>query len=94
MGASASRMQREFNEAGVQFLLTELKTAHTFLDIAEMTENLETRERNLRHAQEAYTVALRHNPEVVPTDEQAADLRKRFNEVKSRLARAGFPVAS
>jgi hypothetical protein len=94
MGTFASRLRQESNEAGVQFLLTELATAHTFLDIAGVTENAETRERNLRNAHEAYCVAARHSAEVAPTDEQSAVLRKRFDEVKARLTGAGYEVDS
>jgi len=87
------RLRQESNDAGVQFLFTELATAHTFLDIADVTESAETRDRNLRNAYEAYSAAMRYSPGVALTVEQAADLGQKIRDLKARLAGAGYDAA-
>ena len=44
--------------SGVAFLLADLDTALTFLDIAKTTTNEETRQRNFENARKAYDTVL------------------------------------
>lgn len=47
---SFRELQQETNDLHLNFLVTDLSTAFTFLEVAQTTRNAETRARNIQHA--------------------------------------------
>lgn len=90
---SFSRVRDESNQISLQFLLTELETAFTFLQVAETTAYVESRERNRKHAREAYDSILRMQPRVIMEPAGKAEFQSRLSELKSRLEGFGFDLA-
>jgi hypothetical protein len=76
----------EANEASAEFLLVDLDTALTFMDLARDSKNPETVERNRKHAREAYDTVLRLLPKVALDAEQSQGIHDRLAALKSRLA--------
>ena len=74
---------------GVQFLLVDLDTALTFMDIAETTGNEETRQRNFENARYAYDSILRLMQKVTLDDAQNEAIRKKLTLVRTRLEAVG-----
>lgn len=90
--ASFSRLHEQSNQIGIDFLLTELDTAFTFLDVAETTHSDETRERNRGHAREAYETVRRLEKKVVMEPSQKTEFHRKVAELKQRLQELGFEV--
>jgi hypothetical protein len=90
MRKSSREIIDQSNQTGVQFLFAELKTASTFLDVANVTQVVETRDRNRAHAWKAYCTALRLMPRVVPSPEEAAELEKQITQLKKELEEVGY----
>ncbi|MFP5236996.1 MAG: hypothetical protein ACLGSD_13940 [Acidobacteriota bacterium] len=90
MEKSTRQIMAESNQIGVQFLLADLATGITFLNVAEVTQIAATRERNYGSAWTAYRTVLRLLPRVTPTVEQQAELTAKITELKRRLTAAGF----
>lgn len=79
------QLQQQTNEVQLDFLLADVRTAFTFLDIAETTRNTETRARNLQHATAAYAAVERFLPRVTMTGEQSADMQEKLRVLKQRI---------
>ncbi|HEY4010300.1 MAG TPA: hypothetical protein VGM11_09140 [Acidobacteriaceae bacterium] len=90
---SFTRLQKESNRIGAEFLTTELDTAFTFLEVANTTASGETRERNRNHAHVAYKTIQRMQPRVVMINPQKDEFMRRLAELKRRLEELGFDVA-
>lgn len=86
---SAYKVLEEANRIGVQFLLTDLTAALTFLDLAEGAESSEKQQRNRNHAQSAYETVLRLMPSVSPTDEEFLALDAKLKQLRTRLVNSG-----
>ncbi|HZP04368.1 MAG TPA: hypothetical protein VFB43_05660 [Terracidiphilus sp.] len=82
------------NQVGIEFLLVDLRTAFTFLDIAEITAVEETRARNLAHVRRVYATLLRFSPKIAPSPRQAAELTAGIAELRRRLEEAGYLLPS
>lgn len=80
---------REANEAGVNLLLTDVETALTFLDAAEVGSNPEDRSRRIRSARKAYETILRLRPRFTLDAAQTAALDKGLKVLRERLIHAG-----
>lgn len=89
---SFTRLQEESNQIGIEFLLTELDTAFTFLDVAQTTASAHTRERNQKHACEAYDMARRMQARVVMEPTQRDAFKDKLSLLKKRLEDLGHNV--
>jgi hypothetical protein len=89
MPRSTEQLLEESHRIGVQFLLTDLATAHTFLDVSEVTEIEESRKRNLEKARHVYDTVMRLMPKVEPSTDEQAVLEDKLAELKRRLVAAG-----
>jgi hypothetical protein len=78
----------EANQRGVDFLLTELDSALTFMDISKTSNSVQTVERNHRHACEAYQVVLRYLPKLKLEKAQRLAIDEKLALVKERLRAA------
>ena len=82
----------EGNESGVEFLLSELDLAVTFMDFANTTTNEETAQRNYQHAIKAYKTAERFLPKVMPDRMQRQTIAEKLANLRARLDGAGYQV--
>jgi hypothetical protein len=87
---SFARLHHDSNNAGIDFLFTELDAASTFLDVAGTTGLAETRERNEGHASAAYDTILRMQNKVVMPPDQQETFQERLASLKSRLEDLGY----
>lgn len=90
--SSFTRLREESNRIGIDFLLTELDTAFTFLDVAKTTGSPETRVRNRSNAHEAYVIAQRMQTRVVMEPRQKAMFDEKLELLKETLQDLGFEV--
>ena len=72
-----------------EFLLTDIDTALTFMDVAESTGKAEIRNRNYANARRAYDTVLRFMQNLAIADDQRKKLASKLNILKSRLQNAG-----
>lgn len=82
---SFDQLQQETNVLQIDFLLTDLTTALTFVDIAQTTSNCETRARNLGNASLAYKTLMHFLPRVTMTEEQSTELHSKMALLKERI---------
>jgi hypothetical protein len=87
---SFSRLREESNKVGAEFLVVELDTALTFLDVAETTTSEESRARNRKNAELAYKTALRLMPRLMLVADQRVAVNQRLTQLKSRLEKLGI----
>jgi hypothetical protein len=88
--ARHSELMEQTNHIGVDFLLTELRMALTFLGIAESSDSPDSRSRNYDKALEGYRTFLHFLSRVAPTLEEISELQRIQKEVKQRLEQAGY----
>jgi hypothetical protein len=74
---------------GFEFLLIDLDVASTFMDVAEKTDNEETRQRNLGNARHAYDTVLRLSAKSTLDAEQHEALDAKLTRLKTRLEAVG-----
>jgi hypothetical protein len=89
MSRSTAQLLEQSHRIGVQFLLTDLAAAATFLDVADVTGQEDTRTRNREKARYVYETVLRLMPKVVPSDEERTALEQGLAELKLRLIATG-----
>lgn len=89
---SFTRLHEESNKIGVEFLLTEVETAFTFLAVAETTSSPETRERNRNNAFEAYKTVIRMQSKIVMEPNRKSDFRQKVADLRKRLQEFGFDI--
>lgn len=94
MEKSTRQIMAESNRIGVQFLLADLATALTFMNVAEVTQIAATRTRNFDSARTAYQTVLRLLPRVTPTPDEQAELQTKIAALKDRFAAAGLEIDS
>ena len=82
---SFTQLQQETSAVQLDFLLTDVSAANTFLDVAGTTRDKATRNRNVQHAQEAYAMVCRMSDRVQKTAEQDAELQDRLDLLKARI---------
>ncbi len=80
---------RRLNQNSVDFMLTDLDLAGTFLDIAETTHSDETMRRNHMNARKAYDTVLPLMEKLVLTDSERQAIVTKLNMLKSRLQAVG-----
>ena len=89
MPRPTAQLLEESHRIGVQFLLADLTTAFTFLDVSEVTEIEESRKRNLQKARYVYDTVLRLLPKVAPSTKEHAVLEDKLAELRRRLVATG-----
>lgn len=77
------------NRLGVQFLLIDLGLALTFLNIASTSVNLETTQRNWKHARKAHDAVAHLLPRLTTTDEELQFIEKELSALRIRLKAVG-----
>lgn len=80
----------ESHRVGVQFLLTDVAAALTFLDLAEGTRVEETRNRNRQSALSAYETITGFLQKVSPSPEEKSTLDVKLEELRDRLLALGY----
>jgi hypothetical protein len=76
----------DFNAAGVNFLLTELDIAHSFLNVAMGPYSFDRKQRLLRGARRAFNQALSMRPRFQLTEEQEQRFERICGVVERDLA--------
>jgi hypothetical protein len=82
-GAKAS------NRGLIEFLLTDLDVALTFMDVADTSEFRSTADRNHQNARNAYDTVVAKLREVTPNPTQKAMLDEKLAALRSRLKAVG-----
>jgi hypothetical protein len=77
------------NKAAVEFLIADLTVALTFLEVADASLNLETKQRNHRNARTAYDMVVRLLPTIRPEKEQQVEIDQKLKLLKTRLVARG-----
>ena len=72
-----------------EFLLTDLDTGLTFMDVADSTRNMAVRRRNHANARRAYDSVVRFMRNLSLDDTQRKALAERLALLKSRLENVG-----
>jgi hypothetical protein len=80
------------NRLGMQFLITDCRTALTFLDLAETTAQPEDRARRIEEARQSYGTILHLFRQLSPTESEAEELNTELAELKRRLQQAGVSM--
>ena len=77
------------NTTSIEFLLTDLDTAHTFLDVAHTSGDQEIKQRNYTNARVAYDTVTGLLSKVRPTAAQQQAIDEKLNRLKARLEAVG-----
>ena len=77
------------NQGIIEFLLTDLDVALTFMDVAKTTEFRDSAERNHQNARKAYEMVIAKLKEVTPNARQQAILDEKLAMLQARLKAAG-----
>lgn len=80
------------NHTGAKFLITDVDTALTFMDVAETSRDEETVARNRQNARDAYGTVLGFlsKLKLIPSDREAVE--SKLAVLKARLEAAGIAV--
>src|SRR5215469_6307641 len=89
---SLEQNMADTNEATIELLMTDAKTALTLLDLADTTKIAEDRARRIVEARKAYDTIRTFLPRLSPTQEQREALVKDLESIKGRLRAAGVPL--
>ena len=87
------QLQQETHAVQLDFLLTDIGAANTFLDVAVTTRDPVSHARNVGHATEAYDLVLRMSERAHLSLEEAEDVRNRLALLKARLNAMAVPGA-
>jgi hypothetical protein len=79
----------DLNTTSIEFLLTDLDTALTFLDVAQTSGDQEVKQRNHTNARLAYDTVTRFLPKVKPTAAQQQAIDEKLTLLKARLEAVG-----
>jgi hypothetical protein len=77
------------NTTSIEFLLTDLETAFTFMDVAQTSGDQEVKQRNHTNARLAYDTVTRFLPKVKPTAAQQQAIDEKLTLLKARLEAVG-----
>jgi hypothetical protein len=80
------------NQIGVELLITDAKTALTFLDLAETSKIAESRSRWIREAHRAYQTILHLAARLSLSEEQREILNAQMKTLKHRLRAAEVQI--
>ncbi|MBV9505297.1 MAG: hypothetical protein JO323_09880 [Acidobacteriia bacterium] len=82
-------LRGDLNNTGIEFLLTDLDMALTFMDIAAISQIQETVDRNHENARDAYDTVLRLLQNLTPDTDQRSAIDHRMGILKARLEAVG-----
>ena len=82
----------DWNKRGVEFVIIELDAALTFLDVADNSRIVETKERNHLNARKAYDTVVGLLEKLLPDAVQQAEIDLRLQTLRDRLIAAGQRV--
>ena len=82
------RFRSSVSRNAFEFLLTDIDTALTFMDVAESTDKADIRKRNYANARKAYDTVLRLMQNQAIDDDQRKELTSKLTLLKSRLQKA------
>lgn len=82
---SFDELQEETRVVQLEFLLTDIGAANTFLDVANTTRDAATRARNVQHANDAYSMVDRMAGKVRMGSADAENLQSKLEMLKNRL---------
>jgi len=85
MPRSTEKLLEQSHRIGVQFLLADLNTALTFLDVSEVTGLEESRRRNRQNARHVYDTVVRLVPKVAASIEEHAAMDVKLAVLKRSL---------
>ncbi|MGC2297814.1 MAG: hypothetical protein WA476_03355 [Acidobacteriaceae bacterium] len=80
-----SDLWQRSNEVGVQFVMTELELAASFLDVAAYSSASHHRNQSIDNASRAYASVQHFLPRLHFTDSQAASIQAKVNQIRRRL---------
>ena len=83
---------RDLHRTGAEFLLADLDTALTFMDVAEVSRNEETVRRNHQNAHRALETVLHLREKLVLEKVQEQAFNEKVTLLKARLQAVGFPL--
>ena len=86
-----AQIQQETQDIQFDFLMSDLDTAFTFLDIAQTTQNSETRARNLKHANVACAAVEGFSSRVKMTEQQCGQLDEKLHRLQERIRSCNDP---
>jgi hypothetical protein len=78
------------NHTGAEFLIVDLDTAHTFMDLAETSEDEITVARNYRNARKAYNTVLDFLSKLALVSSDRRAVESKLAVVKARLEAVGY----
>jgi hypothetical protein len=79
----------ELNQLGMDFLHIEVSLAHTFLDSADISQQVERKIQSRQDAETAYKSVLKYMERVRFTDAERVDLEQQMETLRLRLVSAG-----
>jgi hypothetical protein len=77
--------QDKSNEVGLEFALTDIDVALTFMDVAEVSANEETISRNHDNARKAYATVVDFLKKLHPDERQSEVIEAKLALLKARL---------
>lgn len=90
-GADAcAELREQSNRLGVQFVLTELEMALSFLDVADGTSNLERQQRLFENGKKAHHTIQRFIPRLIFSASEASIVNRKLQLIRARLKSHGF----
>jgi len=87
-----SQILLDANICGFDFLITEIDTGMTFLDVAESSHNDETVRRNHENAVQAYRTVERFRLKVNLDSAHQIALNRKLAVLKKRLEKSGYSL--
>jgi hypothetical protein len=84
-----SQTAGDLNESGVGFVIADLDVALTFMDVADVSGMIETKQRNHRNARKAHDSVMELLKKLLPNAEQQAEIDLKLEKLKKRLIAAG-----
>lgn len=88
--STAGELQNQSNRSGIQFVLTDLDTAISFLDLADGTSNIDHRQRLLANAKKAHDACQRFIPRLTFSASETSIVNRKLRQIRSRLTADGF----
>ena len=79
----------DLNTTSIEFLLTDLETALTFMDVAQTSGDQEIKQRNHKNAHLAYDTVIGLLSKVKPTAAQQQAIDEKLTLLKARLEAVG-----
>jgi GH35 family endo-1,4-beta-xylanase len=86
------RASADLAKSGIEFVITELDMALTFLDIADTSKIDETVKRNQENARKAYETVQRLLKDLRPNRDEKALIGAKISVLEARLQAGGYQL--